>query len=160
MRRRTRTLAVEDRCRRFRRRCSGRVVLASAAAACGLQDLPLAATAGLPLPPLAASRVLPTPTHAPRRVVIVRKNGTIFLAGPPLVKAATGEVVSAEDLGGGDLHCRVSGVADHLANDEPHALRITRQIIAALPPPPPSSLVPVASVEPRFPVEELNGLIP
>ena len=59
--------------------------------------------------------------------VIVAKNGTIFLGGPPLVKAATGEEVTAEELGGGDVHCRVSGVTDHLADDEPHALRLARR---------------------------------
>ncbi len=64
--------------------------------------------------------------------VIVRNQGTIFLAGPPLVKAATGEVVSAEDLGGGDVHTRLSGVADHLANDDAHALQIARAIAANL----------------------------
>jgi len=64
--------------------------------------------------------------------VIVRGQGTIFLAGPPLVKAATGEVVSAEDLGGGDVHTRLSGVADHLANDDTHALQIARAIAANL----------------------------
>ncbi|KAB2763592.1 methylcrotonoyl-CoA carboxylase [Brucella anthropi] len=64
--------------------------------------------------------------------VIVRNQGTIFLAGPPLVKAATGEVVTAEDLGGGDVHTRLSGVADHLANDDAHALQIARAITANL----------------------------
>ncbi|QGA57020.1 carboxyl transferase domain-containing protein [Brucella sp. 2280] len=64
--------------------------------------------------------------------VIVRGQGTIFLAGPPLVKAATGEVVTAEDLGGGDVHTRLSGVADHLANDDAHALQIARAIAANL----------------------------
>jgi len=64
--------------------------------------------------------------------VIVRNQGTIFLAGPPLVRAATGEVVSAEDLGGGDVHTRVSGVADHLAEDDDHALGIARKIVARL----------------------------
>ena len=59
--------------------------------------------------------------------VIVRNQGTIFLGGPPLVKAATGEVVTAEELGGGDLHAQVSGVADHLADDDAHALRIVRR---------------------------------
>jgi 3-methylcrotonyl-CoA carboxylase beta subunit len=58
--------------------------------------------------------------------IIVRKQGTIFLAGPPLVKAATGEVVSAEDLGGGDVHTRLSGVADYLAEDDAHALALAR----------------------------------
>uniref|UniRef100_A0AAU2A6Y1 Methylcrotonoyl-CoA carboxylase n=1 Tax=Streptomyces sp. NBC_00093 TaxID=2975649 RepID=A0AAU2A6Y1_9ACTN len=65
--------------------------------------------------------------------VIVRNQGTIFLGGPPLVKAATGEVVTAEELGGGDVHARVSGVTDHLAEDDAHALRIVRNIAATLP---------------------------
>lgn len=64
--------------------------------------------------------------------VIVRKQGTIFLAGPPLVKAATGEEVSAEDLGGADLHCTVSGVSDHYALDDVHALHIARSIVRNL----------------------------
>jgi 3-methylcrotonyl-CoA carboxylase beta subunit len=66
--------------------------------------------------------------------VIVRNQGTIFLGGPPLVKAATGEVVTAEELGGGDLHARTSGVVDHLADDDDHALRIVRSIVATLGP--------------------------
>jgi 3-methylcrotonyl-CoA carboxylase beta subunit len=66
--------------------------------------------------------------------VIVRDQGTIFLGGPPLVKAATGEIVSAEELGGGELHARTSGVVDHLADDDAHALRIVREIVATLPP--------------------------
>jgi 3-methylcrotonyl-CoA carboxylase beta subunit len=65
--------------------------------------------------------------------VIVRGQGTIFLGGPPLVKAATGEVVSAEDLGGGDVHAKTSGVVDHLADDDAHALQIVRDIVATLP---------------------------
>ncbi len=65
--------------------------------------------------------------------VIVKKQGTIFLAGPPLVKAATGEVVSAEDLGGGDAHTRISGVSDHLADNDAHALALAREIVATLP---------------------------
>jgi 3-methylcrotonyl-CoA carboxylase beta subunit len=65
--------------------------------------------------------------------VIVKEQGTIFLGGPPLVKAATGEVVSAEDLGGGDVHARKSGVVDHLAEDDAHALQIIRSIVATLP---------------------------
>ena len=64
--------------------------------------------------------------------IIVKEQGTIFLAGPPLVKAATGEVVSAEDLGGGDVHTRLSGVADYLANDDAHALALARQAVANL----------------------------
>jgi 3-methylcrotonyl-CoA carboxylase beta subunit len=66
--------------------------------------------------------------------VIVRNQGTIFLGGPPLVRAATGEVVSAEDLGGGDVHARVSGVVDHLADDDRDALQRVRAIVASLPP--------------------------
>src|SRR6201999_572504 len=65
--------------------------------------------------------------------VIVKNQGTIFLGGPPLVKAATGEVVSAEELGGGEVHAKVSGVTDHLAEDDAHALRIVRTIAATLP---------------------------
>lgn len=65
--------------------------------------------------------------------VIVRNQGTIFLGGPPLVKAATGEVVTAEELGGGEVHSRTSGVTDHLAEDDAHALRIVRNIVATLP---------------------------
>src|SRR5437016_4277769 len=78
--------------------------------------------------------------------VIVRNQGTIFLGGPPLVKAATGEVVTAEELGGGDLHSRVSGVTDHLAEDDADALRIVRTIVATLGPRPPRpwSTAPVA----------------
>ena len=68
--------------------------------------------------------------------VIVRNQGTIFLGGPPLVKAATGEVVTAEELGGGDVHARTSGVVDHLAEDDRHALAIVRSIVATLPDPP------------------------
>lgn len=64
--------------------------------------------------------------------IIVKKQGTIFLAGPPLVKAATGEVVSAEDLGGADLHCKTSGVTDHYAVDDEHALHLARQVIKSL----------------------------
>ena len=66
--------------------------------------------------------------------VIVRNQGTIFLGGPPLVKAATGEIVTAEELGGGDLHSKVSGVTDHLADDDRDALRIVRGIVATLGP--------------------------
>src|SRR6187401_3269867 len=64
--------------------------------------------------------------------IIVREQGTIFLGGPPLVKAATGEIVSAEDLGGGDVHTRISGVADHLAENDAHALALARQAVASL----------------------------
>src|SRR5262245_38430793 len=64
--------------------------------------------------------------------IIVKNQGTIFLGGPPLVKAATGEVVTAEELGGGDVHTRISGVADHLAEDDTHALSLARRIVATL----------------------------
>ena len=64
--------------------------------------------------------------------IIVRGNGTIFLGGPPLVKAATGEVVSAEDLGGADVHCRISGVTDHYAQNDAHALALARRVVANL----------------------------
>src|SRR6185437_3362529 len=66
--------------------------------------------------------------------VIVRNQGTIFLGGPPLVKAATGEEVTAEELGGGELHSRTSGVTDHLAQDDAHALQIVRSIVTTLAP--------------------------
>ncbi|MDP1793978.1 MAG: carboxyl transferase domain-containing protein, partial [Acidimicrobiales bacterium] len=92
--------------------------------------------------------------------VIVRNQGTIFLGGPPLVKAATGEVVSAEDLGGGDMHSRVSGVTDHLADDDHHALEIVRSIISTLPP---AELPPWKVDVPEEPVVDpthLLGVIP
>ena len=63
--------------------------------------------------------------------IIVKQQGTIFLAGPPLVKAATGEVVSAEELGGAEVHCRTSGVADHYAQNDRHALQLARRAVAA-----------------------------
>jgi 3-methylcrotonyl-CoA carboxylase beta subunit len=91
--------------------------------------------------------------------VIVRNQGTIFLGGPPLVRAATGEIVSAEELGGGDVHTRISGVADHLAHDDLHALAIARRIVANLNRPAPAP--PAEAVEePRHDPEELYGLIP
>jgi 3-methylcrotonyl-CoA carboxylase beta subunit len=108
--------------------------------------------------------------------VIVRNQGTIFLGGPPLVKAATGEVVTAEDLGGGDLHSKISGVTDHLAHDDRDALRIVRRIVATLGPrsQPPWEVAPtvdavadqtdlydVVPVDPRVPydVHEVVGRI-
>ncbi|WP_435768968.1 carboxyl transferase domain-containing protein [Nocardioides sp. SYSU DS0651] len=91
--------------------------------------------------------------------VIVRNQGTIFLGGPPLVKAATGEVVSAEDLGGGDVHARRSGVVDHLAEDDPHALQILRGIVATLPDQPaPSDVAPAE--EPHEPPESIYDVVP
>ncbi|MFK4146300.1 carboxyl transferase domain-containing protein [Streptomyces sp. NPDC004065] len=92
--------------------------------------------------------------------VIVRNQGTIFLGGPPLVKAATGEVVTAEELGGGEVHARTSGVTDHLAEDDAHALRIVRDIVATLPgqPRPPWSVEPAA--EPKVDPAGLYGAVP
>ncbi len=92
--------------------------------------------------------------------VIVRNQGTIFLGGPPLVKAATGEVVTAEDLGGGDVHTRVSGVADHLAENDHHALSIARRIVANLNRTKPVTLDRATPEEPLYATEELYGVIP
>ncbi|MFW8589769.1 carboxyl transferase domain-containing protein [Glaciecola sp. 2405UD65-10] len=92
--------------------------------------------------------------------IIVREQGTIFLAGPPLVQAATGEVVSAEELGGGDVHCRTSGVVDHLANNDHHALSIARDAIARLHKTKVNSLQRVAPKAPAYSSEEIYGLIP
>jgi len=92
--------------------------------------------------------------------VIVRGQGSIFLGGPPLVKAATGEVVTAEELGGAELHCRGSGVVDHCADDEREALAIARRAVRNLGPPPPPSLAPRPPVEPRYDPEEIYGLVP
>ena len=92
--------------------------------------------------------------------VIVRNQGTIFLGGPPLVKAATGEVVTAEELGGGDLHARVSGVVDHLAEDDAHALRIVRSIVATLAPRPPAPWEVAAAEEPAVDPAGLYGVVP
>ena len=92
--------------------------------------------------------------------IIVKNQGTIFLAGPPLVKAAIGEVVSAEDLGGGDVHTRLSGVADHLAENDLHALAIARQVVANLNWRKPQPLRLAEPRAPRFAVDELYGVIP
>ncbi|OZI66256.1 carboxyl transferase domain-containing protein [Bordetella genomosp. 11] len=92
--------------------------------------------------------------------IIVRNQGTIFLGGPPLVKAATGEEVSAEDLGGGDVHTRLSGVADHLAADDHHALRLARDAVARLNRIKPQPLALQPARAPRYDPEELNGIIP
>ncbi|MFW5331011.1 carboxyl transferase domain-containing protein [Hydrogenophaga sp. ZJX-1] len=92
--------------------------------------------------------------------IIVKNQGTIFLGGPPLVKAATGEVVTAEDLGGGDVHTRLSGVADHLAQNDLHALALARQAVKNLNArklPPITTIDPVA---PLYSAEELYGVIP
>jgi len=92
--------------------------------------------------------------------VIVRNQGTIFLGGPPLVKAATGEVVTAEELGGGDLHARTSGVVDHLAGDDRDALRIVRRIVSTLGPRPAPPWDVVAPVEPIADQRELYDVVP
>ncbi|MCR9244956.1 MAG: methylcrotonoyl-CoA carboxylase [bacterium] len=92
--------------------------------------------------------------------IIVKGNGTIFLGGPPLVKAATGEVVSAEDLGGADVHTRLSGVADHFAEDEPHALELCRSIVKNLNTQKPDQLSMQAPEEPAYDPEELLGVLP
>ncbi|CAA9438125.1 MAG: Methylcrotonyl-CoA carboxylase carboxyl transferase subunit [uncultured Ramlibacter sp.] len=92
--------------------------------------------------------------------IIVKNQGTIFLGGPPLVKAAIGEIVSAEDLGGGDVHTRLSGVADHLAQNDMHALALARQAVATLNRP---KVPPVEVREPRPPkyaASELHGVVP
>ncbi|HEX7647566.1 MAG TPA: carboxyl transferase domain-containing protein, partial [Noviherbaspirillum sp.] len=92
--------------------------------------------------------------------IIVKEQGTIFLGGPPLVKAATGEVVSAEDLGGGDVHTRLSGVVDHLAQNDMHALSIARTIVSNLNRQKPHQLVLREPVEPKYDARELYGVIP
>nr|WP_315489366.1 carboxyl transferase domain-containing protein [uncultured Rhodoferax sp.] len=92
--------------------------------------------------------------------IIVKNQGTIFLGGPPLVKAATGEVVTAEDLGGGDVHTRLSGVADHLAQNDLHALSIARTAVANLNQKKPLAPALKAPVAPKFEAEELYGVIP
>lgn len=93
-------------------------------------------------------------------VVIVRKQGFIYIGGPPLVKAATGEVVSDEDLGGADVHARISGVADHYAVNEEHALEITRNILENLNPSKPFELDRSAPEDPHYDPRELYGIIP
>jgi 3-methylcrotonyl-CoA carboxylase beta subunit len=92
--------------------------------------------------------------------VIVRNQGTIFLGGPPLVKAATGEVVTAEELGGGELHARVSGVTDHLADDDAHALQIVRGIVATLAPRAPRPWEVLPTEAPRHAPESLYDVVP
>jgi 3-methylcrotonyl-CoA carboxylase beta subunit len=92
--------------------------------------------------------------------IIVRKQGTIFLGGPPLVKAATGELVDAETLGGGDVHTRISGVADLLADNDQHALQLAREAIAQLPSSSSPWLSQQTSCEPLYPASDIYGLIP
>jgi 3-methylcrotonyl-CoA carboxylase beta subunit len=92
--------------------------------------------------------------------VIVRRQGTIFLGGPPLVKAATGEVVSAEDLGGADVHARQSGVADHYATDDVHALAIVRRIVGTLNTRKSVDIDLADPVEPKYAIEDLDAIVP
>src|SRR5579859_1500971 len=92
--------------------------------------------------------------------IIVKGTGTIFLGGPPLVKAATGEEVTAEELGGAEVHTRQSGVADHLAEDDDHALEMVRDIVAGLNRPKRVGLEVARPEEPLFPAEELYGVLP
>ena len=92
--------------------------------------------------------------------IIVKNQGTIFLGGPPLVKAATGEIVSAEELGGADVHCRTSGVTDHYANNDHHALELVRRAVGRLNRVKPVSMDLREPVEPLYPVEDIYGVIP
>ncbi len=92
--------------------------------------------------------------------IIVRDQGTIFLAGPPLVKAATGEIVTSEDLGGGDVHTRLSGVADYLAEDDPHALALARRAIGNLNRQKPATVLWQTPEDPAYDPEEILGLVP
>ena len=92
--------------------------------------------------------------------IIVRGQGTIFLGGPPLVAAATGEVVTAEELGGADVHCRRSGVADHLAENDAHALGLTRELVANIEGRRPPSIAARKPAPPLHDIDELLGLIP
>ena len=92
--------------------------------------------------------------------IIVRDQGTIFLAGPPLVKAATGEVVTAEDLGGGDVHTRLSGVADYLAEDDAHALALARRAVSHLNRAKPATVQWQTSEEPAYDPDEILGVVP
>src|SRR5471032_1810053 len=91
--------------------------------------------------------------------IIVRKQGTIFLGGPPLVKAATGEVVSAEDLGGADVHARKSGVADYYAENDRHALELCQRIVAGLNTKKTIDIPLTAPAEPRYDINELDGVV-
>ncbi len=92
--------------------------------------------------------------------IIVRGQGTIFLGGPPLVKAATGEIVDAESLGGAEVHTGISGVADHLAENDEHALAIARSIVANFNRRKPETLAMKAPAEPAYPAEQLYGIVP
>lgn len=94
--------------------------------------------------------------------IIVKQQGTIFLGGPPLVKAATGEEISAEELGGADLHCRVSGVTDHYAENDAHALEITRHVVdnsLNYEKPPPVGPLSSSIREPLYPLDDIYGIV-
>ena len=92
--------------------------------------------------------------------IMVKQQATIFLGGPPLVKAATGEIISAEDLGGAEVHCRESGVADHYAEDDAHALHLARNIIKHLNRKKPETNARIETRKPLYDASELNGIIP
>ncbi len=92
--------------------------------------------------------------------IIVREQGTIFLGGPPLVKAATGEIVDAESLGGAEVHCSISGVTDHFAENDAHALAIARNIVLHFNRRKPMPLTTRASVEPSYPIDQIYGIVP
>lgn len=92
--------------------------------------------------------------------IMVKNQATIFLGGPPLVKAATGEVITAEDLGGAEVHCRHSGVADYYAENDPHALQLARRCIQNLNRLKPNNIARIASREPLYDANELQGIIP
>jgi 3-methylcrotonyl-CoA carboxylase beta subunit len=94
------------------------------------------------------------------QTIIVKGQGTIFLGGPPLVKAATGEVVSAEELGGADIHARKSGVVDHMAADDAHALSLARRIVANLNTKPTVDIPLIAPREPAYAAAEIDGIVP
>jgi 3-methylcrotonyl-CoA carboxylase beta subunit len=94
------------------------------------------------------------------QTIIVKNQGTIFLGGPPLVKAATGELVTAEELGGGDVHTRISGVADYLAENDEHALELAREAIAHLNRPSPFAINRQSSEEPLYDPKEIAGILP
>ncbi len=92
--------------------------------------------------------------------IIVKEQGTIFLGGPPLVKAATGEVVTAEELGGAEVHCKTSGVTDHFANDDEHALQICRRVVANLNHKKQAQWAISQPAEPKYSVDEIYGVVP
>src|SRR5207247_4343275 len=92
--------------------------------------------------------------------IIVRNQGTIFLGGPPLVKAATGEEVTAEELGGADVHCRISGVADHYAENDTDALRIVRDVFSSIPAPRRTSRQVAEPEDPTHDPDEIYDIVP